>query len=346
MKTRTLFTIGLFIMLLALLFINFKNARSSYFQAFLMYDFNRDSYTLPYELYSNELDDNFPNMTRTTLPIKFMKARYLLKLDSIETAKKLLYAARKDNPYIKGPEHMLARIFLEEKNIDSAYYYSSEAFYEMPNVIAHRYTFFRVLQQMNDSAQLDLAFNIIKERPEPQHWYDYIYTKFKINNKDDKLVSLIEEFKEEFPNEDFTTINEISNFIQLGSEAFTLSAALSALGNSKFSEEEYIEAANYYEKAIDFNSKEYIYFENAAIAYDLSNNYSKALEYYDRVINNFKTSDGRAEFYKGLMLIRNDKPIEGCRILEVASRKKFILKNDGLSALLVFQELCLNNPNN
>ena len=46
------------------------------------------------------------------------------------------------------------------------------------------------------------------------------------------------------------------------------------------------------------------------------------------------------------MLIKTDKPVEGCRILEVASRKKFILKNDGLSALLVFQQLCLNNPNN
>ena len=333
-------------MLLSLFFINFKNVRSSYFQAFLMYDFNSDSYTLPYEQYSNELDDNFPNMTRTTLPIKFMKARYLMKLDSLDTAKKLLYSAIKDNPYIKGPEQMLARIFLEEKNIDSAYYYSSEAFYKMPNVIWHRYTFFRVLQQMNDSDQLEHAFSIIKERSEPQHWYDYIYTKFKINNKDDELLLLIEEFKEEFPNEDFTTINEISSFIQLGSEAFTLSAALSTLGDSKFSEEDYIEAAKLYEKAIDFNNKEYLYFENAAISYDLSNNYTKALEYYDRVINNFKTSDGRSEFYKGLILIRNDKPVEGCRILEVASRKKFILKNDGVSALLVFKQLCLNNSNN
>ena len=63
-------------------------------------------------------------------------------------------------------------------------------------------------------------------------------------------------------------------------------------------------------------------------------------------VNNFKTSDGRSEFYKGLMLIRTDKPDEGCRILEVASRKKFILKNDGVSALLVFKQLCLNNSNN
>jgi tetratricopeptide (TPR) repeat protein len=346
MKTRNFYTIGLFVMLLSLFFINFKNVRSSYFQAFLMYDFNSDSYTLPYEQYSNKLDDNFPNLTRTTLPIKFMKARYLLKLDSLDTTKKLLYAAIKDNPYIKGPEQMLARIFLEEKNIDSAYYYSNEAFYEMPNVVAHRYTFFRVLQQMNDSVQLDRAFKIIKERSDPSHWYDYIYTKFKINNKNDELLSLIEEFKEKFPNEDFATINEISSFIKLGSEAFTLSAALSALGDSKFLEEDYIEAAKLYEKAIDFNKNEYLYFENAAISYDLSNNYSKALEYYNVVIDNFKSSDGRAEFYKGLMLIRTDKPVEGCRILEVASRKKFILKNDGLSALLVFQQLCLNNPNN
>ncbi len=346
MKIKSVFIFSIFIAFLTIIYVNYKVANSSYYQAFLMYDFNADAYNVPYEQYMNKLDDNFPNLTHTALPIKFVKARYLIKIDSIDQAKKLLHKAAEENPFIKGPEEMLARIFLDEENIDSAYFFSKEAFDKMPNVNPHRWTFFRVLQKMNDSIGLDNAFDIIKNRSEPAHWYDYIYTKFKLNNQDTKLTLLIDEFKETFPNESTGTIDEILNFINIGSEAYTLSTALTSLGDNKFSEKKYIEAAAFYEKAIDFNQDQYLNFENAAISYDLSNNYEKALEYYDLVINTFKTLDGRSEFYKGLMLIRNNNPIEGCQNLEVASIKKFILKNDGISALNVFKGLCQKTSNN
>jgi tetratricopeptide (TPR) repeat protein len=235
---------------------------------------------------------------------------------------------------------MLARIFIEQNNIDSAYYYSKKAFYNMPNVNPHRYTFFRILQDKSDSEELDKAFKEIKYRGSPDHWYDYIYTKFKLKNNDEELLSLIEEFKDLYPNEDFRTINEINNFISIGSEAYTLSAAISILADEKFTEEKYSEAANLYERSIYFNPDEYLYFENAAISYDLTKQYDKASEYYDVVLDKFKTTDGRTEFYKGLMLVKTNKQKEGCELLKIASSKKFVLKTTGISAVSVYPALC------
>ena len=344
MKQRFLLAISV-LLLLGLLFVHIKVAHSSYYQAYLMYDFNADSYIVSYDAFADKLDDDIPNLTSTVLPIKFVKARYLVKDDSLSAAKKLLYQASKDNPYIMGPEEMLASIFLKEKNIDSAYFYSKKAFYNMPNVNPHRYTFFRVLQEMNNPDELDKAFKEIKYRNNPDHWYDYIYTKFKLKNNDEDLTPLIREFKELYPNEDFTTINEINNFINVGSEAYTLSAALSVLADQNFTEQKYEEAADLYELSIDFNSSEYLYYENAAISYDLSENYEKALEYYDIVINKFKTNDGRVEFYKGLMLIKTNKLESGCKVLKISSNKKFVLKTTGLSAITVYPGLCSSISN-
>jgi len=344
MRNKLILKPLIIIFLLGIVFSSVKYFQSSHLQSFLMYDFNKDSYNVPYQEYANNLDVNFPNLSHTVLPMKFIQARYYLKDDSLETAKKLLYGAIKDNPFIKGPEQMLAKIFIKQENYDSAYFYSREAFYKMPNANPHRFTYFRVLQHLKDSTELDKAFSLIKNRSISGHWYDYIYTKHKLSPDHEVLTTIIEEFKTYFPNEDFSIIDDLQTLIDIGSEAYTLSSLLGDLADKKFSEEKYEEAIDLYEKAIDFNQNVYTYYENAAIAYDLTNNFDSALNYYDNVIYNFKTIDGRSEFYKGLMLLRTDKLEEGCAYLKIASNKQYI--GSAGAAANVYIALCLNKPNN
>ena len=333
------------LLLIGQIFISVKATHSSYLQAFMIYDFNNESYNVPYEHYANKLDANFPSLSHTALPMKFIKARYFLELDSLEITKTLLHGAIKQNPFIKGPEEMLARIFLKEENYDSAYFYSKEAFYKMPNVGPHRFTFFRVLEKRNDSIELEKAFKLIKSSKRPSNWYDYIYAKFKINNNDKSISDLIDEFKQRFPNEDAAIINDISNFVNFGSEAFTLYTLFVEVANDKFKNENYEEAVGLYEKAIDYNSGKYFAYENAAIAYDLSNEYGKALEYFNKVIYEFKPNDGRSEFYKGLMLLKINN-ISGCDYLKIASEKRYVSEGTGFSGANVYYKLCQNNINN
>ena len=347
MKIGSEFKILFFVLLLGLVFVNFKIVKSSSYQAYLLYDYNSDEYNVDYEQIRDNLDASFPNISHTGLPMKFLKARSLLNLDSLEQAKRILYEAKNDNPYIKAPEEMLARIFLKQEKLDSAYFYSKEAFYKMQNVNHHRYTYFRVLQKMNNLKELDSAFQIIKNKSNEQDWFDYIYTKFKLDPYNSETLStLIKDFKKIFPNEDLSTINEIERFITIGAESYSLAAALSFIGDEKFAEKEYEEAIEFYEKAIEFNNEAYLYYENAAISYDLSNNFEKALEYYNIVLNNFKTSNGKSDFYKGLLLIKNEKFTEGCQNLQAASQKRYVAETSEISAINVYEGLCLTSSNN
>ena len=347
MKSKNIFKIFIVAFLIASLFVNIKVYQSSFFQAYLLYDFNNDSYLVPYETY-NKIDYNFPNLSQTALPMKYLKARYLLNIDSISQAKSLLYSAMKANTQIMAAEDMLAKIYLKENNLDSAYLLSKSAFNKMPNVDFHRNTYFKVLRSLKDSinveSDLDNAFMRFKNfRSSKNHWYDYIFSKSIITDSIATVSPLINEFKERFPNEDPKIIEQIENRIEIGSQAYTLFSVFSAIGDDYFKKEDYLNASNYYEKAIDNNQDNYIIYENLAIAYDLSNRTDKALKMYDLVLNNFKPGNGRVEFYKGLLLVRLGENELGCNYLRKSSNKNYVGSNSNIRASQVFVSLCVNN---
>ena len=347
MKSKNIFKIFIVAFLISNVFVNIKVYQSSSLQAYLLYDFNNGSYLVPYEVY-NKLDDNFPNLTQTALPIKYLKARYLLNIDSISQAKSLLFDASKANPYIMAAESMLADIYVKENNLDSAYILSKLAFNKMPNVDVHRNTYFTVLRSLKDSmnveSELDNAFIRLKNlRSSEKDWYDYIYSKSIITDSIATVSPLINEFKERFPNEDPKIIEQIENRIEIGSQAYTLFSLFSAIGDDYFKKEDYLNASNYYEKAIDNNQDNYIIYENLAIAYDLSNRTDKALKMYDLVLNNFKPGNGRVEFYKGLLLVRLGENELGCNYLRKSNNKNYVGSNTKIRASEVFVALCVNN---
>ena len=61
------------------------------------------------------------------------------------------------------------------------------------------------------------------------------------------------------------------------------------------------------------------------------------------VIDQFKTIDGRVEFYKGLMLIKTGDEKSGCKYIKQSSDKNFILNTTKVSASKVLVSLCSNN---
>ena len=115
------------------------------YQSAIMYEYNNNEYRVPLFVF-DRFDNEIPNISQSTLPIKFLKARYLYKLDSLSAALNLLHDARKINPYIMAPEAMIANIYLDLNILDSARYYSKKAFYTVPNNNVHRDIYFDVLQ--------------------------------------------------------------------------------------------------------------------------------------------------------------------------------------------------------
>ena len=84
MRRLLIFIIGMFL-LITLSIGSYKKLNSSHYQSILLYDFNNG--TDLFKLEDSKFDDNFPTLTATSLPLKYLKARYYLQIDSIETVK-------------------------------------------------------------------------------------------------------------------------------------------------------------------------------------------------------------------------------------------------------------------
>ena len=340
MKKLILLLIGvLFLMTLSL--GSYKKLVSSRYQAYMLYDFNNDTRLFEFDNIT-KVDLNFPNISVTSLPIKYLAARYFVDKDSIETAKKLIYQSIKDNPYIYAPEALLARLYLSENKLDSALYYSKRAFYGLTNNNRHRDVYFDVLQVLKDTISLDSAFLKLKNiNRSLEHWIDYVITRNEINSKPSaELLNILDEMSVKFPGQDTIRLQGIKRMVELEDNRYTRALYISELGNIEFQKENYKEAVKFYEAAINFDDQQYIYFENAAMSYDNLQEYTKAEEYFNKVIYEFKTKDGKSEFHKGLMLIKNSNSQLGCEYLATSARKNYIGVTSGLKATNVYLQLC------
>lgn len=339
MKKLILFVIGL-LFLITLSFGSYKKLNSSKYQALMLFDFNSNSRNFNLDDFKN-LDLNFPNISHTGLPIKYLISRYYIQEDSIEIAKKLIYQSIKDNPYIYAPEILLARQYFSENKLDSALYYSKKAFYGLSNNHRHRDTYFDVLQELNDSISLDSAFMKIKTLDRGlEHWVDYIMTRDEINSKPDlRLLNIIDEMAVRFPNQDTIRLNGLRRLVELGGARYANALYVSEKGNIEFEKGNFLDAVNFFESAISLDDQQYLFFENAAISYDNLQDYSKAEEYYNKVIYDFKTKDGKSEFFKGLMLIKNNNQ-QGCEYMKISARKNYTGNESGLRAVDVYRQLC------
>ena len=309
----------------AMIFVNYKLFHSTTWQGYLMYDYNSHAFNLPFDL-AVKVNNKFPNVTLTTLPIKFLQARYYREIDSIDIAKKMYHESRAKNinPYLKAAEGELADIYLNEEQYDSAYYYSKIAFENIPNSNPHRHAYFRSLAHRKDTIELRRSFDIIKEFDNSSHWKEYFMRRYEIvGANDNEIMELIKDYRVKFNLENDQATDVMESVLTSGSQNVVISVELSLKGDELFAEEKYLESARLYELASDFDSTDYIFYENAAIANNLGGNYEKAKFYFNKVINDFKPMNGKSEFYYGIMLIKLEDIKGGCENLKKAVDLKF-----------------------
>ena len=84
------------------------------------------------------------------------------------------------------------------------------------------------------------------------------------------------------------------------------------------------------------------FYENAALVYGLLEEYEKAIDYYDKVIYEFKTNDGKSEYLKGLLKIQLGNSKEGVRkYLKVSSDKRYQDSTSRIKAIDLFSRFCM-----
>ena len=333
-----IFKIIVLAVLLLLIFSNYKFFRSSILQAVLISDYNTSRYSIQVNDF-DKFDINYPNITQTTIPIQLLKGRYYNKIDSTEKAIELFKKSLTINPYLKMPESELSQAYFKIKKYDSAYYYAQKAFTSIPNNNNHRFALFQTLVHREDSVELKNAFETIKRANNKGHWAHYLLSRRNISKKYTPYIdSLFNIYVDKFNKESDVSNSVLKSRLVNGNKAVITAAQLSVEGEELYNQQEYIQAAQTYELAILINSYDYTFYQNAAIAYANTQESGKALEYFDKVINDFKIKDGKSHFYKGILLLKLNRKSEGCAYLKQASEYRF----SGQGSSQLYNNFCVN----
>ena len=333
---KIIFKILIFILLIANLYVSYKFFNSSILQSVLINDYNQRTFSIPLDAF-DEFDLSFPNITQTAVPIKVLKGRYFKHNDSIDTAIRLFKESIEFNPYIMMSEGELSLAYYAMQEYDSAHYYGKKAFYTLPDNNTHRYAYFQSLVARRDSLELDKAFELVKNKNNRNHWINYLLSRNAISQKHTPYSdSILNVYRETFNLENDYIATAFESRIVNGKYVVANAIKISEDAAILYNEKKFKDAGELYELAASIDSYDYTHFQNAALAYANTDQTDKAINYFDRVIYDFQLSDGKAYFYKGILLIKIDKKIEGCKYLRQAAEYKF----SGEASMQMYRNLC------
>jgi len=310
----TKFILGLSLLLLIPgIIIHVLSFQSLTQQGRLLYEFNNATYNLTLaEL--DEIEDDFPNLTETAMPIKAMKARYFYLNNQKEKAHQYALLGVKDNPQIFFGESLKAQFFASEKQIDSAYYYSKLAFENLPNNMPHYNLYMNSLVARKDVVEMNKSFETVRALAGDTLiiWTIYLRSLANVTGLGDTMtMSKAAEAFKLFP-QDYT-IFSLYRILTYGQQRVVQAEQLYKQGIELYNAKDFIAAFDLFNQAFDLDPLEYTYALNSGLALYEDKQYPEAVGYLDRVQNSQKVNlKEKALRYKGLALYKGGSTPEAC----------------------------------
>ena len=312
--------------LLPSLYVTNKVYQSLKGQMFLLQDFNSNQFNVPLTQVDNFVPE-IPNITVTTIPINSVKARYYVNAKQYDKALALLDEGTRANPYLFYSEILKSQIYQEKGQIDSAKVYAKKAFFGLPNNDLHASRLINLINVTRDRASLEEAFELLTYKNKENNWKNYLIVASSLYPPGDK--KLIDRAKKAAKL--FSLNPEFQNLyrqIAVGAAEVNSASQYSIKGLEFFNEQDFVNAATQFEKALESNPLDYTHFENAATANYMVGNLEKALDQINVVINDLNPLNGKCEYIKALIFIRYGDPIGACPLLASARDSGFIQAED------------------
>ena len=282
-------------------------------QGRLLYEFNNGDFKLTLaEL--DQIEDDFPNLTETAMPIKAMKARYFYLNNQKEKAHKYAFLGAKDNPQIYFGESLKSQFFAQEQNQDSAYYYSKLAFDNLPNNMPHYNLYMNSLVNRKDLQEINRAFYYVQSLAGDTStiWQIYLRSLASVLSLGDSFaMSKAAEAFKLFPQDDI--IFQLYRMMTYGQERVVKAQQLHQNSNILYNERNYDEAFNLFNQAFDLDPLEFSYALNSGLSLYENAKYEEAISYFKIAQNSKKTAvKEKAMRYKGISLYKNGSQSESC----------------------------------
>jgi O-antigen ligase len=286
-------------------------------QNYLLGDFESQKYDTQLDIIES-IDDNYPSIGATALPIKAIKANYY-KNDSV--VNRLLDLASKDNPFIKYPQALKSIRFRAGGEIDSSLYYAKDAFLGLPRNELHIINYFSVLTELKDSITIDSVFNKVRDMDSKNVWNAYLLTNLTIERENtSKMKKVFNEATSIYPEDAQFKLYAMrmtmgDSLINKANELFNEAADL-------FNVQDFNKSATTYLAASKLIPEDPAYLENAGHGYYMANQNNKALKLFDSVINHYSSKTGKAYYLKGLLLLETKKnQSEACSFFNLAIKR-------------------------
>ena len=254
-------------------------------QGRLLYEFNNGDFKLTLaEL--DQIEDDFPNLTETAMPIKAMKARYFYLNGLKEKAHKYALLGSKDNPQIFFGENLKAQFYMQEQKQDSAYYYSKLAFYNLPNNMPHYNVYMNSLVYRKDVEEINKTFNYVLSLSGNTKiiWTIYLSSLAR-------TTSLGDSFSMKKGSEGFALYPEDNDIFALyrmmtyGQSRCVQAAELSKKGMELYNNLNFEEAFELLNQAFDLDPLEYTYAIQTGFSLYENSKYEQAIPFFKIALN-------------------------------------------------------------
>ena len=282
---------------------------------------------------------DLPNLSATCIPIKAMKASYLSykknpTREDLNLAKKYLWGAIDDNPYIKIPESELSKIYFDEGKKDSAIYYGKIAFEGIKKNPVHFAHYAAALSSVGDTASIKKAYDTYKTIGFKDFLIDKLYlmamTELVDEDKSRKITEAVEYLSID---DDQYKVNIY--ILNHGRENVFKAMDINKEAEGYFFNEDFENAAKSFEEALKYNPSEAAFYENAGNSYMKVGDQVLAQKYLKKAIDSFNTKKGKSEYLFGLSKLLSGEEREGCYYLALSHNNfKYNL------AYSVYQKFC------
>lgn len=306
--------------------ISYKVFKSMQEQVMLYVDFNnyQSNMRTPLALVETFQED-FPTITNVCIPIKIAKAQYYLQEKDFNTAKKLLLAGKKENPYLYLTEFGLSKIYWEQRNLDSAYYYGKIASKMLPGNTSHATHFQRVLADLEAIDELDSIFKNRKDNKLEALWQNHFYLTSIIKSKNEiPFTEFDKKYSKQavklFPKNEI--IKRSDQIINLGFDLISLANTFDEKAKEFYDEKKYELAIENWEKAVETITTDAAYYLNIAQALINLEKYEAALNKINLVRQrDLDKNDGKPELLEATIFLKQGKPYIACDYLKESIKK-------------------------
>jgi len=267
-----------------------------------------------------------PNLSTSTLPIKGLIARYEFRDKHYEEALKLLKESDGVNPYLHYNDFIRTAVYVDKQKMDSVAFFAKRAFYNWPRATSYYSNMMFSAAKTKDSNEIKKAYQLYsKYRAGGAADAKYLLAMYEVKGFADKaMMDLLNSSKKRYPN-DSTELEKVSNFFYKGGtvQGSSILSGITKSGLDAFVKKQYVKAAEFYMQAVKMDPNNYTHYENVGICYYMNQNYSKAIPYFQKVIQYPNATSGKSEFYLAMCFIPLNNNKDACTALNSAKKKGY-----------------------